>query len=320
MKSLKLLAFLTVIGAAGANAHGLYFGGGYGQGTPKMSVVQGAYGAADIIDGVPVVDDSGNPVFIDGASSDLYYTLPAYPDYDTLFGEAWPASYDPVNDEVTVYFLEGAWTMGDGLVETKRMKPDSATSMIFFAGWDFGRSPFRLEGEIADTKFSANNFDMDISGVTLYGDPVSFTFRDIPTGFSCPTGDTDLNGFCLAPSTIGTDIKLRTMMVNLLFEIPGFENIDPYIGVGVGTADVTISGGLEGSVKKHKAQQYIAGVEYKIPDTGWIVGAEYRMFSMKDGPENGNDGVETYLDKAYINLDYNSIALKIRYDFISEDF
>jgi opacity protein-like surface antigen len=324
MKSLKLLALLTVIGAAGANAHGFYIGGGYGQGTPKMSVEQGAFGAADLVDGAVVVDSAGNPIFKDGASDtggtdDLYVTWPIYPDYDTLFGEAWPAYYDPDADQIVVYYEDGAWNMSDALVEKKTMKADAATSMIVFAGWDFARSPFRIEGEVSDTKFAANKFDMSIKGVTPYGDQVDFAFNDIPTGFSCP-GDVDDAGLCVSPSTIGTDVKLRTMMVNMLFEIPGFENIDPYVGVGVGVANLTLSGGLEGSVKGYRAMQYIAGIEYKIPETGWIVGAEYRMFSMKKGGEDSNDKVETYIDEAYIDLDYNSIALKVRYDFVSEDF
>jgi len=312
MKFLKLLSFLSVFGVAtAAGAHGFYLGVGYGRGiNTSMNIKQGAYGAADVIADYYAEDENGFPILVNGSSDEDYFTFNAYPAFEFLFDGYWPAYVDEDTETVLVYYDEGAWDASDALSETLTMNTEDKGQFMISAGWDFGKTPFRVELEYAMAQFGIKSYDMNIQGYAFTADQwVNWNFLNIPVGYSFDNqGGT------------GADVKLTTKMMNILFVVPCCENIDPYVGFGIGFADVELSGGLSASAKNQPAQQLLAGVEYAIPMTGHRVGLEYRMLNLQNLANDANDGVDTVLDRSYMSVTHNSVAIKYRYDFISDSF
>ena len=70
-------------------------------------------------------------------------------------------------------------------------------------------------------------------------------------------------------------------MVSALYDIPTGTAFRPYIGAGVGGADVTLDGNAVSESEWNFAYQGIVGLAYDM-DPNWEVGVEYRYFSAFD--------------------------------------
>ncbi|HEX8413766.1 MAG TPA: outer membrane beta-barrel protein [Sphingomicrobium sp.] len=117
------------------------------------------------------------------------------------------------------------------------------------AGFDLGA--FRVEGEIAWKRASLDNIEFD--------DSVAADLED--AGFD----DEDLG--------LDGNAKVRSLMVNGLFDIPLTARTNAFVGAGVGRARARI-GGL---TDKSTAMQALAGVRTAIADNV-DVGLKYRFF------------------------------------------
>ncbi|MDR0367181.1 MAG: porin family protein [Rickettsiales bacterium] len=325
MKRLFLPVLLTALGATRADAHGLYFGIGYGvSGNPKASITRGACPASYVGWNGYIAPDFGMEEY-----NDACYFDPARVGndgfeggFDYIFGDidngnSWPTyigsddwvyeNYDPAEGAV-------AWNPGD--TERNILKPTGTKSYTIAAGWDFPKSPFRVEFEIGKTEFKSNEWDLEIQNTNTNG----------------------VNRYAGIPSIGGTvSGTFDTMMLNILFEIPVSKDIDPYIGLGVGRGKLDL--GPSGGSSSLDIQQYILGVEYRFPETPYIVGIEYRTMKIPTIAEKDNSKFPFYglvgedVDStgvggffptidgaAFLDYSHSQIMLKFRYDFISNDF
>jgi opacity protein-like surface antigen len=158
------------------------------------------------------------------------------------------------------------------------------------------------------------------------------------------------------------DVTTNTLMVNTFFEIPGLDAIDPYIGVGVGTFSMDVKGGWvqpdwsvgwfmpgesgacgvytfdEGcdsdvgfpgapanmitGIKNRMAFQIMLGVEYRIPETPYIFGLEYRNLKVDNAEDKNNNSAERLYvwDNWNITLNHSQFMMKFRYDFVGDEF
>jgi hypothetical protein len=326
MKKLILPALLAVLGAQKADAHGLYFGAGYGvSGNPKVSITRGACPATYVGWNGYIAPDMGLTEYNDGCYFDPA-KVGEYGDeggFDYIFGDIdngnrWPTYIGSDDDWVYENFDPAAgvvaWNAGDR--ELNILKPTGTTSYAVAVGWDFPKSPFRVEIEFGKTAFTSKEWDLEIHNTNTGG----------------------VDHYAAIPS-IGGDVKgsLTTTMLNILFEIPVSKDVDPYIGFGIGRAALDL--GPSGGSDSIDMQQYILGVEYRFPDTPYIVGIEYRMTNIpsiaeKDndnypfygliGEDSGSDGSGGYFPTmdgaAFIDYSHSQLMLKFRYDFISNDF
>ena len=271
-----LLASLMVLGiSCNASASGLYFGIGYSNSDPDMSV--------NTLTGNS--NDTGEGGVYDGLSS--------------IGG--WPGGNNSNS--------EGYWTKpwSAGLPEEWKYYSEKNKTYSFSVGWAIPQNPFRFEFEFLKTSFKVKDWDMII-----------YPGSDgaLCTNNSCDDTTIPTNKYVFDLTTEFDDevrdVKANSYMFNVLFEIPGFGNIDPYIGFGYGFTKIdTEQGGVKGGTSNEPTQQYIVGVEYRVPDSPLIVGLEYKKLKMDEGDER---------DDKFTSIEYNQdiIMLKLRYDFISD--
>ena len=270
-----LLATAMVLGVSyNASASGLYFGLGYSQSKPdiKLNTITGSS------------SDTG----VDGV----------YEGLGDLYG--WPGS-DHSN-------AEGLWAKpwDEGLDEVWKFYPEKTNTYSFSVGWAIPKNPFRFEFEFLKTSFKVKDWDMIIND---------------PDGAWCSnntcTGDEFPTNQYVFDLTAEYDWEVRsfdfkTYMLNVLFEIPGFGNIDPYIGFGYGFTKLdTELDGVKGGTDNETTTQYIVGVEYRVPDSPLIVGLEYKKLKMDEGDER---------DDSFTSFEYEQdiIMFMLKYDFISD--
>ncbi len=267
-----LLSVALLFTSSVANAAGLYLSAGYGVGDPDMSYSTTTCASDDV-----------------NCYGDAITLLPGWP-AGTPNAQGYEAS---------------AWAAG--LKEEYFYNTEDTSTTSFAIGWAIPKNPFRFEAEYQKTKFKSPNYVMRIND---------------PNGKWCESGsdvcvstpyyDFDVNFY--QP----TDISVDSYMANVYFEIPGLGALDPYIGYGIGMSKVdftfydaagqSITGGSDGNVSSH---QFIAGLEYRLTDTPFIIGAEYRQFKV-DFDERD--------DKVPYELEHNYFMLKLKYDFVSDVF
>lgn len=108
------------------------------------------------------------------------------------------------------------------------------------------------------------------------------------------------------------DASSDIYMGNVYFEIPGFGDLDPYIGYGKGKAKVKYKTYIDTFSYDADAEQYIGGVEVKMGDSPYILGLEYRRLTLN----MKYTGSEYDLGVCRGNeLKDSSIMFKLRYDF-----
>ncbi|MGN0929420.1 MAG: outer membrane protein [Alphaproteobacteria bacterium] len=275
MKKVLLTGAMILLGSYGAQASGLYFGVGYSQSKPDMKVNT-----------------------ITASSSDTGVGE-AYEGMNGIYG--WPGSNESK--------LNGTWAKpwSAGLPEEWKFYPEKTNTYSFSVGWAIPRNPFRFEFEYLKTSYKVRDWDMIV--------------RD-PNGAWC--SDNTCSG-TQTPTTsylfdlYYEDFEIRknditSYMLNVLFEIPGLGNIDPYIGFGYGFSKIDTSiSGIKGGTDNEATQQYIAGVEYRVPDSPLIVGIEYRKLKMDDAKERDEP-------ESSFKYENDIIMFKVKYDFISDVF
>lgn len=182
---------------------------------------------------------------------------------------------------------------GEGSPETWA---SNASKGIFFsiaAGYTLMRSPLRFEVEYVSLsnklQFMSAHID---SSATL----IDFNKFDLELGIEAQDRQS-LSGF----------------MANGYFSFP-VPVVDPYIGVGLGYLSGSTDYNEKNGVPKFATDsgfgyQYMIGAEYRIPNTGFIFGLEYRSISLSDVPVNneGNGSISA-----------NGFLVKFRYDPIEE--
>lgn len=279
MKKVLFTGAMILLGSYGAQASGLYFGFGYSQSKPDMKV--------------NTVTESSSDTGVGGV----------YEGLNDIEGGGWPGSNSSN--------IKGLWAKSwdAGLPEQWKFYPEKTNTYSFSVGWAIPKNPFRFEFEYLKTSFKVIDWDLIIHD---------------PNGAWCDTN------YCMGETEIPTssyifdlfyesDDEIRkndltSYMINVLFEIPGFGNVDPYIGFGYGMSKIDTSNawGKFGS-DNESTQQYILGVEYRVPDSPVIVGLEYRKLKMDEAKIKGES------DSSF-EYENNIIMFKVKYDFISDVF
>lgn len=224
----------------------------------------------------------------------------AYAGFDAIYG--WPTS----NDSNASGLWAKPWNAG--LPEKWEFYPSKSNTYSVAIGWAIPKNPFRFELEWLKTSFDVRDWSMFI----YPGADGAWCDQNNGNGTCYPTGSYQ---FDLAYEDFEIrDFDVNSYMLNVLFEIPGFGNIDPYIGYGYGFTKIdTTQTGISGGTNNESSHQLIAGVEYRVPDSPLIIGLEYRKLSMDTGDER---------DDANTSFDYSQdmIMFKIKYDFVSDTF
>jgi opacity protein-like surface antigen len=294
LKKIVLPICLLLFGARAADASGLYLSGGYSRSNPKFSASTQILESGKTCD--PAITSSCTP------GTDVW---PGFDDNTSgNYVEGWPDSM-PTPDPGVNEALE--W--GDNTPAHLEFSPSNSNSYIYAIGWDFGKTPFRVEIEQAKTDFSAEGYTLRVPQSCSTGNQEVCDNPAIYAG-------RDWWSFNLTGAQVGSmSVSISSLMLNGYFVLPFFGNIDPYIGVGLGKAsfDFTQNGSKGGSKGSENAFQFMLGVEYWIPETGWILGLEYRQSKLSDVPERDNP-------RDTFSLDQRQIVLKVRYDFITDDF
>ena len=281
--SLALLCYATSVEAAG-----LYLSAGYGKKAPDYSAK--LYSCSS----------NGENTFLNGCYGADAINLPG-----------WPNGTNKVQINGQEY--EAAdWP--EGLNETWDYNTSGGKTMAFAIGWAIPQNPFRFEFEYQKMDFSSDGYVMSIHDPNGAWCLVS----SIDAAGNCPDYiDTSRYDFDISFYNPGMSADVKTYFANVYFEIPGFGPIDPYIGYGFGQSKVDftlydgvgfVSGGSDGNVS---AQQFMAGVEYRISETPFILGVEYRQFKTDFNERD---------DHVYHELEHKYVMFKLRYDFISNSF
>ncbi|MCL2439293.1 MAG: porin family protein [Alphaproteobacteria bacterium] len=311
-----LLSLITVLFAsANANAHGLYFSAGYGlSNTPQINIHRGACSPASV--GIPGEDGACYITWDDEG-------------YDEFFSNRWPAFYEPGDPDALangMVLRSNAWHPGDA--EKSSLNFDSTSHFAIAVGWDFPLSPFRVELEYARMSMKSNSYDLTITPTpewTGVGDDFEFfpslTFKDAPHVYH---------------KTVNVDFT--TTMINTYFEFPVFDylGVGPYIGYGIGVGQLNFRDdvGIYGGSERMIVSQLMAGVDYRIPDTPYNIGIEFRYVNIPGMPDRDNktDGWFFYDEElfagsslyghqqSFVDYSHRSVMLKVRYDFMSDDF
>ncbi|MDR2098474.1 MAG: porin family protein [Rickettsiales bacterium] len=315
----KLILFVSFLAIGGAaSASGLYFGVGYGKSDPDLK-----------FDTTTGYSDDESPEYYAGFG-------------DTTTGiQGWPGGRgQSISDALAKelgYFDDtnsnGSWDSGEtvytelwadpwtaGLKEEWAMSSKDSTTYAVAVGWDVPRNPFRFEIEYNRTSAKADRFDMYVYPV--YDPDYDFTSAPTPLPDDTTHADwdnigavCDAGGNCAPADRYDFDIPLSsslnytatTYFANAYFEIPGFGNIDPYVGLGIGQTKISYSGAMGGSTSGKMSNQMMFGVEYRVPDSPFIVGLEYRKFSVS----GAEDSVDSYMSAA---VDHDYVMFKFRYD------
>lgn len=276
MKKVLFTGAMILLGSYGAQASGLYFGLGYSQSKPDMKVNT-----------------------ITGSSSDTGVGG-NYEGMGNIAG--WPGSTEKDNNG------NYAKPWSEGLEENWKLYPEKTKTYSFSVGWAIPKNPFRFEFEYLKTSYKVVDWDL--------------TIHD-PNGAWC-SSNTCIGGTQIPTTTYFFDLfyhpgetrknNITSYMINVLFEIPGLGNVDPYIGFGYGFSKID-SENIYGKAEtdNEATQQYIVGVEYRVPDSPVIVGLEYKKLKMdeakvKDEPESS------------FKYEESVIMFKVKYDFISDVF
>ncbi|MDR1008759.1 MAG: porin family protein [Rickettsiales bacterium] len=305
MKRLILLASLLAIGGRTVQAHGLYLGAGYGvAGTPSMKLYRGACPAN-------YVGWNYGP-----GEDDCYYDPAQDLGFDEIYGDVdgggtWPTYVEGDWVYDNDYPDDGpiAWYPGDA--ETNILHPTGTSSFSLAVGWDFPKSPFRVELEYYKTSFKSESWDLEITS-----DENTYFYPDAPN---------------IGSSVV--EANYTSTMLNVLFEIPLLDDVDPYIGFGIGQGKLDFNSGSGGS-NNLMVHQLIAGIEYRFPDTPYIVGVEYRKIDLPSIAERDNKEMPWYgldwddaegffptMDSwVYMDYSHSQVMVKVRYDFISNDY
>jgi len=248
---------------------------------------------------------------------DCYVSWNGY-GYDELFAN-WPGSWSDSgggwvwNENTAVH----SWF--SGAAEKSDLNISGTVHWNLAVGWDFPLSPFRIELEYSRLSMKSNSYDLQISG---YDE--GYVFRTWKFNNAPNVGDSRT-----------VDMNFTTTMLNTYFELPLFPytGIGPYIGYGVGLGKLDF--GNYGGSKSLWVNQLMLGVEYRFQDTPYIVALEYRRMDIPGMPERDNSSAEWYYvdesdssydgdrsspQQSYIDYSNQSIMLKFRYDFMSDDF
>ncbi len=315
-----LLGLALVLGASSANAAGLYLSAGYGKSDPDLSYTTKSKCSDPTNQTMCTVESEGY--------EESLKELPGFPNGYKL------ADY---NSSKKIGYQAADW--GAGLNEKYDYNTNGGETMALAVGWDISQNPFRFELEYQKTKFKSPGYRwtvVDPEGNYFMGKYSNDVDESNPEGYTnC------LNGVCvnlnksLPASEYNFDVSfyqemsasVDSLMANAYFEIPGFGPIDPYIGLGIGKAKVefdfavpeadengtitgvsNLSGGSDGMVA---AKQLILGVEYRFEESPLIAGIEYRQFKT-DFDERD--------DKTPYKFEHKYVMLKLRYDFISDEY
>ena len=259
-----------------ANSAGLYVSAGYANAEPDVSFNTLTASSSDTAPGQ------------------------AYAGFDGIYG--WPTSNLPNAGG----FWAKSWSAG--LPEKWEFYPTKSNTLSLAIGWAIPKNPFRFELEWMKTSFDVRDWTMFI----YPGVDGAWCDQNNGNGTCVPT---NMYQFDLAYEDFEIrDFDVNSYMFNVLFEIPGFGNIDPYIGYGYGLTKIdTTQMGVAGGTNNEGSHQLIAGVEYRVPTSPLIVGIEYRKFKMNTGDER---------DDANSSFDYSQdmFMFKIKYDFVSDIF
>jgi opacity protein-like surface antigen len=276
MKKVLILSSVLMLSAYNANAAGLYIGAGYGNSDPDFTV----------------------NVLTEASSSD------SYAGYEQVVA-GWPNA----EKENALGWWASPWEAGlpeEWVFDTEKNKTYS-----FSIGWAIPRNPFRFEFEYLKSSFSASGFLMNVYPGA--GGEYCST-KDCNGGEKTPT---NVYTFDLGyDSGEEADLDVSSYMANVLFEIPGLGNIDPYIGYGYGISKIKgVLVGEDGpfSTKNGTTTQLIAGVEYRVSDTPLILGLEYKKLKV----DNVDD--DYFLNSSY-TYKHDMIMFKVKYDFISDKY
>ena len=268
-----------MLSAYNANAAGLYIGAGYGNSDPDF-----------------VIDS------LTADSTDVDPDVGAYPGWDLI--EGWPTA----EKGNAAGYWASEWEAG--LPEKYVLDTEKNKTYSFSIGWAIPRNPFRFEFEYLKSSFSASGMMMYVypkDGAWVEYDENDDIVKEIPT---------DVYDFDLVfENSEKTEFDATSYMANVLFEIPGFGNIDPYIGYGYGVTKIkgTFMGEPGYKTDDGTTTQLIAGVEYRVSDTPLILGLEYKKLKM--------DKAKEVLDPT-VSFDYkhDMSMFKVKYDFISDKY
>lgn len=280
MKKVLILSSVLMLSAYNANAAGLYIGAGYGNSDPDFT-----------INTLTIASDDQE--YIDNG----WYEISGWPEVDLGDGSQ---HYAKPN-------ADGYWASpwGADLPEKWVFDTEKTKTFSFSVGWAIPRNPFRFEFEYLKSSFKS-------TGMMMYVYPKDGAWVN-EQGTTIPTDvyEFDLG---LGPSE-ALNVDATSYMANVLFEIPGFGNVDPYIGYGYGVTklDAEVFGSKSGS-DNETTTQLIAGVEYRVSDTPLILGLEYKKLKMDQAKEKSAP------DDGSFDYKHDMIMFKVKYDFISDKY
>ncbi|MDR1477203.1 MAG: hypothetical protein LBI17_03700, partial [Rickettsiales bacterium] len=224
MKKIVLPICLLIFGARAADASGLYLSAGYSRSNPKFSA------KAPIASSDNVCDPSVT------TCSGIGTDWPGFDDNTNAnYVAGWPDSM-PVPDPGVNEAIE--W--GDNTPARLEFNSANTNSYIYAIGWDFAKTPFRVEIEQAKTDFSSDGYTLSVPQSCAAGNQ---EVCDDPTIYK----GRDWWSFDLTGARVGSmSASVSSLMLNGYFVLPFFSNIDPYIGVGLGKAEVDFTQGGTG--------------------------------------------------------------------------
>jgi opacity protein-like surface antigen len=246
--------------------------------------------------------------------------LPAPDNYSGITGNTCPNCwmYDfsdiSVPLEYVPYWPDSATGDSAGILEwengqmgTLEFKPKNKNEFIYAIGWDFGGTPWRVELEQSKVSFSSDGYDLVM--------PQSCAAGNLLTCEDGGTPPADYWTFHLNGYQGGIlNATATSLMVNAYFTLPFLGHFDPYVGVGIGRTKIdTAFGPQSGGSGDENAYQFMLGMEYWIPDTGWAVGFEYRQLTVSDAQERDDPS-------NYLNFTNKAMVFKLRYDFMADEF
>jgi|GEM_PF-5721579 len=338
MNKLILPAFLAagLVGFAGeASAHGLYFSVGYNVGSPKLESTKGTCysgyqfcypGFNEYLSSGP----SGNKAGWPSVNWDGFGNW-----FDVGGVETW--NFKPSG--TLSFSVAAGW---DFPLSPLRMELEYAHTS--FKVKQFGLSIYSEGNVLLDDslEYAAMDFGGDLDSDYPFEDNFDVEFS--------PSEYLDVSTTTLM---LNTYFKIPLPV----------DGVTPYLGMGVGTFEMEVKGGWvqpdwsvpyfspgesgacgvysfeEGcesdvgepgapanmitGIKNRLAYQLMAGVEYRFPESPYIVGLEYKWLKVENAEDKDNNvrpGRYYVWDNWYNTYEHSQIALKFRYDFISNDY